>query len=125
MAPDVPKKIEYKRAADFSSKYSNNVFLEGTSWDMKLLFGEVDLHEGANTVVQHTAITLPWPTIKILTYFLQLHLIAHEAENGRITIPKGVIPAIPKDAEGQAKLVLSLYENFVKANPETLLPREE
>src|ERR1700680_2074736 len=86
--------IDYRKTDDFAAGYANNVFLEGSLWDLKLVFGQNDQQIGQNAVVQHTAITIPWPQIKVLTYFLQNHLAAHEIANGRLIIPPNVIPPV-------------------------------
>ena len=39
----------------------------------------------SNVVVQHTAITLPWNYVKLLSYLLQANVAAREAEDGHIS----------------------------------------
>lgn len=130
---EIPTKtsvIDYRQTDDFSTGYANNVYLEGSLWDLKLVFGQNDQHLGPNTVVQHTAITMPWAQIKVLTYFLNNHLAAHEITNSRIIIPPNVIPVVtgeappkelvkdnPKLPEVLAAFKVS-YDAFIAANPE-------
>jgi hypothetical protein len=123
--------IEYKRLPDdqFFESYANNVFLEPTGWDLKLIFGNVDLAKGANTVVQHSAMTLPWSQIKAGIYFLQIHLAVHEIFNGRVNVPRGVIrPPVPPTEEQEREdprarkafeAAQELFRRFSEANPES------
>jgi hypothetical protein len=122
----LPKtKIEYKQSEDFQEFYANNVQLLSSNWDLELIFGHLDQLQGPNTIVRHSSMTIPWPAAKILLYFLQLHVAGHEAQFGRIIIPKGLIPEIspqmPKGldiSDKQWKIVRKLYEDFIAANPE-------
>jgi hypothetical protein len=125
---DLPKSnIEYKRTEDFQRSYANNVHLLSSNWDLQLIFGEIDQSQGPNTVLQHTAISIPWPQAKVLLYFLGVHVGSHESEFGRIKIPAGIIPAVagekPKSldkvSENSWKELRRQYEEFIKANPES------
>lgn len=130
MDPEQPaqQSIDYRTADDFTSRYANNVFLENTLWDLKLIFGQTDQRAGLNVVVQFGSVALSWPQIKILSYYLRAHLASHEASNGRIVIQPGIIPAIPdKLPDGLTKqrgasegfeAVRKLYEELVRENPE-------
>ena len=123
--------IDYKRLPDeqFYEGYANNVFLESNAWDLKLIFGNIDQSKGANTVVQHAAMTLPWGQIKAGIYFLQLHLAAHEILHGKVQVPKGVINAPVPPTEDQERedprtrklfeLAQELFRQFSEANPES------
>src|ERR1039458_6259205 len=97
--------IEYKRLPDdkFFEEYANNVFLEPTVWDLKLIFGNIDQAKGPNTVVQHSAIRLPWSQIKVGIYFLQFHLAVHEQLFGRVFVPKGIVNQPHPPTEDQEK----------------------
>jgi len=123
--------IEYKRRPDdqFYENYANNVFLEPTAWDLKLIFGNIDLAKGARTVVQHSAMTLPWSQIKAGIYFLQIHLAVHEILNGKVHVPRGVImPPVPPTEEQEKEdprarkafeAAQELFRRFSEANPES------
>src|SRR5215469_9510418 len=128
---EIPK-IEYKQSEDIAEFYANNVVFQSSLWDMKILFGELYQSAGPNAVTQHSAVTLPWAQVKLMVYFLQLHLMGYEAVHGRIVIPKGIVPEFPKDPPkdfiqqsvkpedagkywGQAR---KFYEEFLVANPE-------
>jgi hypothetical protein len=85
---------------DFNSLYANNVMYEGSVWDLKLLFGQLDqklTEKGQTTVDYHTAITLPWSTVKTMVYFLRVNLASHEAEAGAVKLPERVRPARPSE----------------------------
>jgi len=66
---------QVERPDDFISRYTNNVHLQTSAWDMKMLFGEIDV--GENSMSQHTSMNLPWRQVKILAYLLQVHEISH------------------------------------------------
>jgi len=109
-----PERIVRKRDENFISRYANYSYLESSLWDLKMIFGEIDQSGEPNVVPITTALTLPWPQIKVLTYFLRLHLEAYEQEHGRIKIPPGIIlPPVPDNA-----LVRKFYTEFVAENPE-------
>jgi len=124
------KPIEYRRdPEDFATRYANNVHLESSVWDMKITFGQTDLMLGPNIIVQHTAITIPWPYAKIFLYLLQTTIAAQEAEVGHIDVPANIL-APPFEAPNQEMLdrlkhpkeglaaVHKVWEEFVTANPE-------
>jgi hypothetical protein len=126
--------IQYKKADDFRSVYANNVFFEGSLWDMKMLLGQLDQQIGPNAVVQHTAITLPWAQVKLMRYFLGLHLLSHEMRFGRVQIPTNMVPPIPEelpegafsevtpsDAQAIHAAMRECYAVFIEANPEARL----
>lgn len=128
-APVTGTGIQYSRDEDFLYRYANNVFFETTSWDLKITFGQTETQISPQAVIQHTAITLPWPYVKVFAYMLQIHLAGREAEDGKIMVPKGIVLPIPdelpKEAEGKLKhpkegleAVQRLYKEFIAANPE-------
>ena len=89
MAPQ----ITAERSDDFSEAYANNILYEASAWDLKLIFGQLDQRDNANPKVElHTAITIPWPLVRLMIYWLRGQVEAHELANGRIHVPKGVIP---------------------------------
>jgi hypothetical protein len=73
--------------------------VESNAFDVKVLFGILDQSGSAKAppdfqpvVEQHTSINLSWPEIKLLIYFLQLHLASHERDNGKVKIPVNALP---------------------------------
>ncbi|HTB12832.1 MAG TPA: hypothetical protein VK752_14725 [Bryobacteraceae bacterium] len=87
------KPLDFKRDEDFTSLYSNNVQFESTLWDLKLLFGQVDLAK--SVIEQHTAMAVPWPYAKIAAYYMMVNVILHQSNNGNIFIPPNVMPTRP------------------------------
>ncbi len=126
----VPKSgIEFSRTADFINLYANNVFLESSLWDLKLVFGHTDQQVGLNAIIQNAAVTLPWSQVKMLVYFLQSHVAAHETQNGRIIISDSLIPPVPDEPNPELlqqgthmrdvhKVLKENYEAFIASNPE-------
>lgn len=120
--------ITYQRADNFTDQYANNVYFETSLWDLKLIFGQLDQGLGQNFVVQHGSVTLPWAQVKVLSYFLQVNLTAHEIRNGRVVLPPGLIPAIPKQVAKEFandqkaveihKVVSGMQKAFFAENPE-------
>jgi len=93
--------LQFERDEDFASLYANHVWYEMSTWDLRLLFGQLDQGKGPNVVTQHTAITLSWQQVKIMSYFLQVNLAMYEAQNGRIQIPASVLPPkFPSESPG-------------------------
>jgi hypothetical protein len=123
--------IEYKRADDFLNLYSNNVFLESSLWDLKLVLGQTDQRLGLNVVVQNAAVTLPWAQVKVLLHLMGSHLIAHEIQNGRIQVPPNIITPIPDEPPKELVIqnpklpeihvaLKARYDAFIAENPEAL-----
>jgi hypothetical protein len=130
-APDAQAPgIDYRKSEAFKNEYANNVFMESTAWDLKFNFGQVDQSLGSNVVVQHTGITMPWPQVKVLLYFMQANIAIHELNNGHIEVPKNIIPSLPVPDKEMAKQFpesLDIYaalskvrDNFIADNPEAV-----
>jgi hypothetical protein len=86
------------RDPDFTSLYANNIRIERSVWDLKLIFGELDQSRDPNVVIQHTSMSMPWLQAKLLSYYLELNLAIHEADYGHIRVPEVVVPALPVPA---------------------------
>ncbi len=82
-----------------SEDYANNTAFEATVWDLKLIFGEWS--QRAGSVECHTSITIPWAQAKLLSYFLEANIAAHEIVHGKIKVPESVLPppATPPSGE--------------------------
>lgn len=95
-----------ERVEDFVERYANNARFESTVFDLKVVFGEVDISTGQEVIKQHTGVTLPWQVIKLAIYYLQVNLMAHEAQNGNVLIPPSQLPPPfpPPTAAEQAKV---------------------
>ena len=70
--------------------YANNTRFRASVWDLRILFGQLLLERQG--VEWHTDITLPWPQAKLMHHYLGINLGIYELENGKITIPAGVLP---------------------------------
>jgi hypothetical protein len=93
-------KESFRRSEDFASLYANNIRLEPSVWDLKLIFGLLDLSTpGEVTVEQHSAISMAWSEAKVMTFYLLVHLTAHQADNGPIQVPFPVIPPRPSSSD--------------------------
>jgi hypothetical protein len=96
-----PPEIQREMEEDFASLYANNVIYEASVWDLKLIFGQLDQRltegQGQTMVDYHTAITVPWSTVKSMVYYLRVNLAGHEAEAGPVKLPVRVQPARPNE----------------------------
>ena len=133
--PQDPSTIKYEKAASFHEIYANNVFMEASLWDLKLILGQLSQQLAPGTVVQNASVTLPWAQVKVLRYFLGLHLLSHELQNGRVQIPPTIVTPIPKEfpttwgfsgpRAGDIHAALrECYLEFITANPEAAPPDE-
>jgi hypothetical protein len=99
---------KFARGDEFESLYANNVTLEATALDLKMVFGEIDLRR--QLVEQHTAITIPWVQAKILSYYLGIFIAQHEAQSGKVTIPASVLPPLIPIPDGATPKMRAIYE---------------
>jgi len=89
-------KVKIERDQNLADLYANNTRFETSVWDLKLLFGKLDLSQTPPEIVRlHTSITMPWPTAKIMAYFMAINVIIHQQEQGVIPIPERVMPPRP------------------------------
>jgi hypothetical protein len=123
-----PQQPLLRRGEGFESLYANNVHLQPSEWDLKLIFGEIDYDKsGALFVEQHTSITMAWLQAKLLNYFLTLQLGVYEMSHGKIPVPPGVMPPVPtpppSDIEGDLgtkrvfEYISKTREEFFGDNP--------
>src|ERR1035438_3703331 len=89
---------EFTRTDEFATLYANNVVLETSAWDLKLIFGQLDQSGHKARVEQHTAITIPWMQARVLSYMLQVYLAARVMDFGPIPVPSSVMPPSPQKA---------------------------
>src|SRR5947209_3435932 len=68
---------------DFVSVYANSVFTDATAWDIKLTFGQFDEIDGVSATKQQVSVTMPFGAAKVMMYWIEASLIAHEVEIGR------------------------------------------
>jgi hypothetical protein len=80
--------------------YANNVYFEPSAWDLKLIFGQLDQRQGKTLIRQHTAVTLTWPEVKVVLYWLRGQLQFHEETQGKVIIPPAGLPGeVPPPTE--------------------------
>ncbi|HWC98697.1 MAG TPA: DUF3467 domain-containing protein [Candidatus Sulfopaludibacter sp.] len=72
--------------------YANNVRFEMTAWDLRIFFGQL-VAGGAAEIDYHTDVTIPWSQAKLMHLYLGVNIMLYERDNGRITIPKSVLPS--------------------------------
>jgi len=80
--------------------YSNNVQMATTSFDVRIIFGQIGevLEENKIVVDQAVQVTMTWLEAKILADFLQANIKAHEELNGApIAVPKNLDKIIVPD----------------------------
>ena len=87
--------MQIVRDSDFTSLYASNVQFESTLWDLKMLFGEVEIAQ--NKITQHTSMALSWPQAKIAAYFMTINVIFNQNRFGPIFIPPSLVPPPPPD----------------------------
>jgi uncharacterized protein DUF3467 len=122
-----------RRSEDFVNRYANNVFLESSAWDLKFIFGqlELNLEPGKEIIIQHSGIALPWPQVKMLAYLMQVHIAMHEARIGKINVPEGLIYKVKgemppdfaeqftREPEALWSKLRAMYDAFIEENPES------
>jgi hypothetical protein len=121
------KPLQYQPLPDddiYREAYANNIYFEQSAWDLKLIFGQVDQREGKVTIRQHTAITLPWTQVKLLSYWLRGYVESYEGANGKIRISPAVIPPDPPPPTEEMRKadpnVDKIYELFRRLRNELL-----
>jgi hypothetical protein len=115
----------FERDENFISLYANNVRFEISTWDMKMIFGQLDQSQTPNVVEQHTAITMAWPQLKIAAYYLIVNMIVHTVTDGPIQLPATVVPQKPNtsdeslDENGKraAAYISWIHDQFFGATP--------
>lgn len=113
---DESTKPQYEKTPNFISTYANNFYLESSTWDLKLVFGQLDQSEVPNKIKQHVAVTIPWTQAKLLSFFLRVHVRAEEMQDGKIHIRPDVRPSetdLPTDEQLKDPNFMEFYE-FVK-----------
>jgi len=98
--PTLP--ISESLAEDFATAYANNFHFELSSWDLKILFGQLSQMSGKADVDWHTAMTMPWGAAKLLRYLLSLNIAIYESNSGPIKLPDSAIPPIVAPPSGDA-----------------------
>ncbi len=88
-----PSQAELRRDEDFIAAYANHIAIESNAFDLKMIFGIYDHRNPLKpTIDQFASINIPWPQVKILILFLQMHVAGYEAENAKIKVPDSALP---------------------------------
>jgi hypothetical protein len=77
---------------DIVPMYANNVRFEMSAWDLRIFFGQL-APGGEAAVDYHTDVAIPWAQAKLMHLYLGINIMLYERENGRIPIPRTVLPA--------------------------------
>jgi uncharacterized protein DUF3467 len=120
-----PRNPEFRRTEDFVDVYANNINFEASTFDLKILFGQLNQSFDPNIVEQHTAVTVAWAEAKLFLHFLGVQLAAFEEVNGKILLPAAVLPAAPIEPDEQVakaepkavrvyQLIKRIHDEFVK-----------
>jgi hypothetical protein len=102
------------KSEGITSVYANSTLIEQSIWDLKFIFGQLFKSEsGTFDVDWHTEVTLPWPQVKLLSYYLQANLAVYEAKNGTIRLPQNLHPmAYHSDSESDTAADKTLNEKI-------------
>ena len=112
------KKIKYKRAEDFVSAYSNNIFYETSVFDIKLTFGELfQPPEEEPFIEQHTSIAMSWLEAKVAALFFAVNVASHEKKFGIMPIPDGILPPFFQKSAEEGKLSLTKLLDLIEERP--------
>lgn len=92
--PSVPTTADVRRDEEnFIEGYANHIAVESNAFDLKMVFGLYDHRAAPKPVVnQFSSMNISWPEVKILIFFLQLHVAGYELDNGNIKVPDSAIP---------------------------------
>jgi hypothetical protein len=98
------------RTPEFVERYGNNVRLESSAWDLKLLFGLLDQSRNPLVTNLHTTVNVPWMQAKLLVYWIYANVLLHERIQGTILIPPRLVPfpitdPIPEIAKDSRELL--------------------
>jgi len=120
------KPLPFKKDEDFTSLYANNVVFRASAWDLQMVFGELDQSDpNQAVVVQHTGMSLAWPTAKVTAYHLIAQVIAHQAQMGLIPLRQDTIPPRPDSSSPTlqpqdrpaAEYIAWMHDQFFGPNP--------
>jgi hypothetical protein len=89
MADETKNEAEYE---DVAPVYANNVRFEMSAWDLRIFFGQL-VPGGEAEVDYHTDVAIPWAQAKLMHLYLGINIMLYERQNGRIPVPKSVLPA--------------------------------
>jgi hypothetical protein len=99
---ETQKEKERENAEQFEDAvpvYADNVRVEMTPWDLRVFFGQL-APSGARKIDWHTDVSIPWVQAQLMHFFLGINIMMYERDNGRISIPKSVLPLLSEPPFG-------------------------
>jgi hypothetical protein len=99
------KKIEYRPATGgIIHVYCNNVQMASTSFDVRVMLGEVaDVLDDKIVVEQRVQVAMTWIEAKIIADFLRANVEEYERLNGPLTMPKNLDKIVAPESFPTAK----------------------
>jgi Protein of unknown function (DUF3467) len=94
------------------TEYANNTAIDGTVWDLKIVFGEYS--SSSNNVDWHTRVTMPWAAAKLLLLFLESTIAGYEAIYGKVTFPTSMIPPEPPAPADENEQAKAIYDRLME-----------
>ena len=100
--------------------YANSAYFDTTLWDMTIIFGQPAVRKydqpGILPTEWHTAMTMPWGQAKLIAYFIQANIAAHEILHGKVELLRGLVPPVPVEPDSAASSpeAVRIYEAVKK-----------
>lgn len=103
--PKPQKKVEYRPAPEgVFHVYCNNVQMASTSFDVRVMLGEVsEVLDDKIIVEQRVQVAMTWIEAKIIADFLRANVEEYEKLNGTLTLPKNLDKIIAPETFPVAK----------------------
>jgi uncharacterized protein DUF3467 len=102
---------------DIAPMYANNVRFEMSAWDLRIFFGQL-VPRGEAEIDYHTDVAIPWAQAKLMHLYLGINIMLYERQNGRIPIPKSVLPAPlaspPEDVDTSSPESIETFQQVQK-----------
>jgi hypothetical protein len=76
--------------------YANNIYFEASFWDLTIHFSQLDQRTNQSATRPKAMVTVPWTQAKLISYYIQVQLIVHEVQNGKIRIRPDLLPPPPE-----------------------------
>jgi len=86
---------------------------------LKIIFGEYS--QRSKGIEWHTSITVPWAQAKVLNYYLQINIEAHELQQGKIKLSASMIPAAIPPPDDPSDEAAQAFFQMLQRNREKLL----
>jgi hypothetical protein len=79
--------IEHSESADFMKVYANSAQVQTSVWDVRLIFGEMEVTQGRATVENSLMVIMSPQHAKALASALSNNIISYEQKIGEIKLP--------------------------------------